>query len=288
MNAIRPLHALVALVGASALAGAADVVPPVLLDLPLACEPGRSCWVANYADTDPSAAATDFSCGPRAYEGHDGVDFAIRDLGEMARGVTVLAAAAGVVRGARDGVADVAAVDAESRARVAGRECGNGVLLEHGEGWQTQYCHLRRGSVGVRPGQRVAAGEPLGLVGLSGQTEFPHLHLAVRHNGVARDPFTGAALADGCGTRGAGLWVDMFGVRAGDRLHFRITGPDGRPLVDSVQPIERTQARRFVFVGSRRQAAAWPAGTYRGEIVHQRLLDGQPRQSRRELGVELR
>ena len=33
---------------------------------------------------------------------------------------------------------------------TAGRNCGNGVTLDHGDGWQTQYCHMRRGSVAVK------------------------------------------------------------------------------------------------------------------------------------------
>ncbi len=66
---------------------------------------------------------------------------------------------------------------------MAGQECGNGVVIAHDGGWETQYCHLARGSVRLREGERVETGTPLGLVGLSGQTEFPHLHFSVRHNG---------------------------------------------------------------------------------------------------------
>ena len=41
----------------------------------------------------------------------------------------------------------------------------------------------------VGAGQRVEAGTPLGLIGLSGDTEFPHLHFSVRRNGATPDPF---------------------------------------------------------------------------------------------------
>jgi hypothetical protein len=68
------------------------------LALPLDCRLGETCWVANYVDVDPSGAAKDFRCGPRTYDGHDGVDFAIRDQGVMAQGVTVLASAPGTIR----------------------------------------------------------------------------------------------------------------------------------------------------------------------------------------------
>ena len=176
------------------------------LGLPVRCILGETCWIANYVDVDPSQAAQDFHCRPRTYNGHDGVDIAIRDLGVMREGVTVVASAPGTVRNVRDGMDDLPASDAASRTRVGSRECGNGVVIQHGDGWETQYCHLRRGSVRVKPGDRVERGTPIGLVGLSGATEFPHLHLTVRHDGVAIDPFTGQASTAGCGTPGSPLW----------------------------------------------------------------------------------
>ena len=299
---------------------------PLQLALPLQCKIGVNCWVANYVDTDVSNAAHDFLCKPRSYDGHDGVDFAIRDLGVMARGVPVLASAAGVVKNVRDGVDDAVIGAADTRQRVAGRECGNGVLIEHPGGWQTQYCHMRRGSVRVVPGQRLDAGAPIGLVGLSGNTEFPHLHLTVRHTGKAIDPYTGLPQTVGCAQtgwvplwkRGSGigyehvalynagiatgapdyaaiqrgerndgpfsqtapalvLWVEMFGVQAGDRVAFRLRGPTGASVVEADQTIDRTQARRFIYVGARRKNPVWEVGVYNGEVSHQREIDGHVR-----------
>jgi hypothetical protein len=176
------------------------------LTLPLRCVLGETCWFANYVDVDPTKGATDFRCRPRTYDGHDGIDIAIRDLGVMRQGVPVLASAPGIVRGVRDGMADAPVTDAGSRARISSRECGNGVVIRHDNGWETQYCHLRQGSVRVKAGDRIERGAPVGLVGLSGLTEFPHVHLTVRHNGVAIDPFTGRAINAGCGLAGTPLW----------------------------------------------------------------------------------
>jgi hypothetical protein len=81
------------------------------------------------------------------------------------------------------------------------------VRIEHANGWETQYCHMANGSIAVRPGQQVTAGQRLGVVGLSGQTEFPHLHFTVRQNGQAVDPFAYGAPAGACGGRGASLWA---------------------------------------------------------------------------------
>jgi hypothetical protein len=100
----------------------------------------------------------------------------------------------------RDGVADVS-IRAAGAPDVEGRECGNGVVIDHGDGWETQYCHLAQGSVRVRPGDMVAAGQPIARVGLSGNTEFPHLHLTVRHSAAVVDPF-----APDPGSGRASLW----------------------------------------------------------------------------------
>jgi len=80
------------------------------------------------------------------------------------------------------------------------------VLLEHADGWQTQYCHMRRGSVLVQEGQKVDRGDRLGLVGMSGETSYPHLHFSVRRDGRDVDPFTG--IEDG----GAPLWAASVGA----------------------------------------------------------------------------
>ncbi len=59
--------------------------------------------------------------------------------------------------------------------------CGWYVEIQHGGGIMTRYCHLKtRPSVAV--GQRVAAGEPIGVVGTSGNSSGPHLHFEVHVN----------------------------------------------------------------------------------------------------------
>jgi Peptidase family M23 len=290
------------------------------LVLPIDCSPGTDCWPLRYVDHDPGPGVRDYMCGGLSGDGHKGTDIAIRDLAAMAAGVEVRAAAAGVVDAARDGMADVS-VDDGGRPAIEGKECGNGIRLAHGDGWTTWYCHLRRGSLMVKQDDRVAAGQPLALVGLSGDTSFPHLHFDLRHGDEAIDPFVGTAAATECGSArqplwaadviaelsyrpvvltNAGfasaapqkedvrrgwhqlsalpvtipalvLWVEGYWLEPGDRVRFRLLGPDGGPILNQMVEIDQRRQRWFGFIGERRPDARWPAGTYAGEIVLDRL-----------------
>jgi murein DD-endopeptidase MepM/ murein hydrolase activator NlpD len=157
-------------------AGAFDFAQPV------DCILGDTCYIQQFFDRDKTAGARDFTCGTLSYDGHDGTDFALPTRAAMEDGVAVLAAAPGTVTGVRDGEVDFALA-------TPGKECGNGVVIDHGEGWQTQYCHLRQGSVSVAPGDVVETGAALGLIGQSGMAEFPHLHFTLRRDGEEVDPF---------------------------------------------------------------------------------------------------
>lgn len=125
----------------------------------------------------------------------------------MRRGVAVVAAAPGRVRNTRDGMRDIDVRDIDV-ADLAGRDAGNAVVIVHDDGWETQYSHLRLGSVAVESGDNVVTGQPLGDIGMSGNTAFPHLEFTVRHNGDAIDPFVGSGKHEGCGAGPNALWSD--------------------------------------------------------------------------------
>jgi murein DD-endopeptidase MepM/ murein hydrolase activator NlpD len=192
--------------GAAIDAGAEEVIS---LALPIKCQPGVSCFFQNYVDHDASDKARDYRCGGRSYDGHDGTDIRIRNQEIQRQGVEVLAAAPGRVIGGRNDMEDIS-VKVAGKAAIAGKECGNGVMLEHEGGWRTQYCHMAKGSVRVKPGDQVTTGQPIGLVGLTGDTEFFHLHFTVRYRGKAVDPFAYGAPENACGG-GRSLWAASLG-----------------------------------------------------------------------------
>jgi murein DD-endopeptidase MepM/ murein hydrolase activator NlpD len=173
------------------------------LALPVACDIGKTCWVQQYVDHDASRNATDFTCGVASYDGHDGTDIRVLHGGVT---VDVLAAADGVVRGQRDGVADKLAKTQTDLAAVKDIECGNGVVIDHANGWQTQYCHMRQGSVAVGKGDKVNAGTILGVIGFSGAAEFPHVHVTVRKDGKTVDPFSADGIGN-CTSADRSLWA---------------------------------------------------------------------------------
>ena len=71
---------------------------------------------------------------------------------------------------------------------------GKMVYVDHGDGLLTFYCHLSR--LDVRPGERVRAGQILGLVGATGRVTGPHLHFGVRVRGQMVNPMALFAMSE--------------------------------------------------------------------------------------------
>jgi hypothetical protein len=114
---------------------------------------------------------------------HNGLDFEIANFAAQDGGVEVRAAAGGTVVEVRDGFFD-------RETGLTFGDPGNYVFIDHGNGWVSQYYHLREDSVVVAVDDVVAAGDVLGFVGSSGNSGGPHLHFEIQHNKTPVDPFT--------------------------------------------------------------------------------------------------
>ena len=86
-------------------------------------------------------------------------------------GLPILAPGAGTVAKAVDEHPDQAIGSSDAR-----NPAGNHVVIDHGNGEFSMLAHLKRGSVAVKAGDAVVAGERIGACGNSGNTSEPHLH----------------------------------------------------------------------------------------------------------------
>ncbi|HEX4998909.1 MAG TPA: peptidoglycan DD-metalloendopeptidase family protein [Terriglobia bacterium] len=96
--------------------------------------------------------------------------------------------------GFHKGLDIAAAAGAPIRAATAGAvvfsgwmgDYGNTIVIEHPGGERTLYAHAA--TTLVRPGDHVAVGDVIGLVGTTGRSTGPHLHFEVQVSGQAIDP----------------------------------------------------------------------------------------------------
>jgi hypothetical protein len=157
---------------------------------PLETALGDSLYLTNYADHDPTGGIRDYMNGAWAYDTHRGTDLALLDFRVMDRGIRIRAAAPGVV---------TYVVHGNRRDRNCASPDNptlNYIEISHGGGTYTYYLHLRAHSAAVNVGESVQTGQVLGLVGSSGYSTGPHLHLEAGEylpGYYWRDPFTGPA-----------------------------------------------------------------------------------------------
>lgn len=196
---------------------------------PIDCKPGDDTCYANIGYPDIEGDGVAFNCGSPGYTGHHGTDISLTSSANLEDGVSVLAAADGVVEWVFDGKYDQCpdATNLDCQAppngwfepgqsngyRVctdAGNYCntgdcccywcfdgGNVVVIRHTgvEGvFATRYDHLKVNSILVSPGETVNAGQKIAEVGSAGNSTGPHLHFEVWGSGFYDlvDPWAGA------------------------------------------------------------------------------------------------
>ena len=132
---------------------------------------------------------------PACYDQHGGTDFmmaggfATMDAGSF----DVIAAMGGLVIDVASGRFDRCFFDPREPDGVNcqgdQREVANFVDIQQNDGLVARYFHLKKDTVTVHKGQRVACGHVLGKVGSSGRSAAPHLHFELRRNDAIVDPY---------------------------------------------------------------------------------------------------
>ncbi|WP_097901385.1 M23 family metallopeptidase [Streptomyces sp. b94] len=128
----------------------------------------------------------------------------------------------------------------------AHRIIGNHVILDLGGGTYAVYAHLRRGSLRVRAGDRVRAGQGIGRVGNSGNTTEPHLHFHLMDGpdpDAARGvPFTWRGV--GVPANGETFTVVEPEERGGQPIEEQAEKQAGRPTEKQAgRPVEKQAGR---------------------------------------------
>ncbi len=149
-----------------------------------------------YISTGGSNAVLNLHHKPRTPAQHYAIDIDRLDrLGRYARGLipgrvgdylifgdTIHSPCRGLVAEIHDGVPDHEPFEYDSDAGG-----GNRVVLDC-DGLEVALLHMMEGSVQVKPGDRLAAGDPLGRVGNSGFSVQPHLHVQASRSAGATTP----------------------------------------------------------------------------------------------------
>lgn len=120
--------------------------------------------VTGYHHPIDGAVTSEFGYRPRFGRMHKGMDIKL-NIGDT-------------VRACFDGKVRIAKYNAGGY--------GYYVVIRHDNGLETVYGHLKR--FNVKPGQRVKAGQMIGLGGNTGRSTGPHLHLETRYMGIAINP----------------------------------------------------------------------------------------------------
>lgn len=117
--------------------------------------------------------AWDFEITDRENKSYRGAGDKVQDY--YCYGKPVLSSAGGWVVNLVDGIEDNPIGQINTR-----ENWGNLVVLNHGTGIYSMYCHIKKGTIKVKSGEWIAKGEKLGLVGNSGRSSVPHLHFNVQ------------------------------------------------------------------------------------------------------------
>lgn len=256
----------------------AKIVKPISLGLPIECELGTNCHVLNYVDMKPDdGQKSDPYCGARTYDAHKGTDFALIDKVTLNKGVNVLAAMDGTINRVRDGEEEGQWSKAQLQdIRKKRKECGNAVLIDHENKIQTIYCHLKKGSIQVKPEQNVKKGDIIAQVGQSGFTEFPHLHFGLIKDKMTIDPFTSLVSTETCrkATNKSSLWGRDVDLQYEPLVIQSIGLSDKVPILENIDKNSSSLEKLFI---KNDILALWVTllGARKGDQIDLKIIDSK-------------
>ena len=189
---------------------------PLALIPPVRCKIGRSCFITEYVDVTSNGLAHDYRCGPLSKNGAEETIFTATHQTHTKNNLDATASAGGRVQAVRAHISDTKNTvtiqkekegDAKSRRSKRRRDLltqaeniktdpGNYIILEHNDGWRTEYRYLQQNSITLRPGDTVKAGQIIGKFGQTGGFHtggayFPRLGFKVTLDGKTVAPFIG-------------------------------------------------------------------------------------------------
>ena len=166
--------------------------------LPLKCHLGHTCFVETHQEV---AEKKDVPCGVSPL-----LKFRISAFQRKASPFSLIyPAATGTISSLETNHPDFLSQKINGQGKPA---CGNRVVIDHGHGWQTTYCHLRKDSSDhLKIGQKVTLDHAIGAIGLSGDTTFPHLGFFITKNKLFVNPHYGIQTnPQKCNRTAAPLW----------------------------------------------------------------------------------
>lgn len=153
--------------------------------IPIECKFGEDCFLLNQVEK--------VECAQLPFSTKDGVIFIAKHDALVRDGIKILASQDGRVKAVRSNVDD------QDKSTVGIAPCGNGLIITHANGYETQYCYLRKDSIKLKKGDKVKEGQELGLMGMSGNINYPALLFTLKQKNKHIDPFTNNHASKDCG-----------------------------------------------------------------------------------------
>jgi hypothetical protein len=220
--------------------------------------------ISNFVDQNPGAPnqLLDYNCGARTYDlnsgyNHQGIDFFTWPYGWKKMDddeVSIVAAAPGIIALKSDGNFD--------RQCTFNSSPWNAVYVRHADNSITWYGHMKAGSLTAKAeGDSVSAGEVLGVVGSSGSSTGPHLHMETYDGqGNLIEPYAGA-----CNSLNAESWWADQRSYYDSALNALTTGFAPPAFPTCPDTIEQPNTRRVFVPGESIHLAAY----YRDQLIDQ-------------------